>query len=35
MTTLTIMWQLPHEVDPLVYNMTAEDTGDVSYASVG
>ena len=35
MTTLTIMRQLPREVDPLVYNMTAEDPGDVSYASVG
>ena len=29
------MRQLPREVDPLVYNMTAEDPGDVSYASVG
>lgn len=35
MTTLTIMRQLPREVDPLVYNMTAEDPGDVSYSSVG
>lgn len=35
MTTLTIMRQLPREVDPLVYNMSAEDPGDVSYSSVG
>lgn len=35
MTTLTIMRQLPREVDPLVYNMTSEDPGDVSYSSVG
>lgn len=35
MTTLTIMRQLPREVDPLVYNMSVEDPGAVSYASVG
>lgn len=35
MTTLTIMRQLPREVDPTVYNMTKEDPGDVSYASIG
>ncbi|CAH8673194.1 unnamed protein product [Schistosoma bovis] len=35
MTTLTIMRQLPREVDPLVHNMSAEDPGSVSYASVG
>ncbi|VDL90184.1 unnamed protein product [Schistocephalus solidus] len=35
MTTLTIMRQLPHEVDPLVYNMSTEDPGVVSYASIG
>lgn len=35
MTTLTIMRQLPREVDPLVYNMSVEDPGSVSYASVG
>ncbi|CAL8103298.1 unnamed protein product [Calicophoron daubneyi] len=35
MTTLTIMRQLPREVDPLVHNMSAEDPGDVSYNSVG
>lgn len=35
MTTLTIMRQLPREVDPLVYNMSHEDPGDVSYAEIG
>ena len=35
MTTLTIMRQLPQEVDPLVYNMSIEDPGDVGYSSVG
>ena len=35
MTTLTIMRQLPREVDPLVFNMSIEDPGDVSYSSVG
>ena len=35
MTTLTIMRQLPREVDPLVYNMSIEDPGDVGYSSVG
>jgi len=35
MTTLTIMRQLPREVDPLVYNMSHEDPGDVTYANVG
>ncbi|PAA67087.1 hypothetical protein BOX15_Mlig006274g2 [Macrostomum lignano] len=35
MTTMTIMRCLPREVDPLVYNMSAEDPGDVSYASIG
>ncbi len=35
MTTLTIMRQLPREVDPLVFNMSMEDPGDVSYSSVG
>ena len=29
MTTLTIMRILPREVDPLVYNMSTEDPGDV------
>jgi len=32
MTTLTIMRILPREVDPLVYNMAAEEPGAVSYA---
>lgn len=35
MTTLTIMRQLPREVDPLVYKMSHEDPGNVSYAEVG
>ncbi|KAL3909890.1 MAG: hypothetical protein SGPRY_009262 [Prymnesium sp.] len=35
MTTLTIMRYLPREVDPLVYNMSHEDPGDVSYATIG
>ena len=26
---------LPREVDPLVYNMSIEDPGDISYASIG
>jgi len=35
MTTLTIMRILPREVDPVVFNMKAEDTGNVDYATVG
>ncbi|GMR43967.1 hypothetical protein PMAYCL1PPCAC_14162 [Pristionchus mayeri] len=35
MTTLTIMRQLPREVDPLVYNMAHEDPGNISYSDVG
>merc|ERR1711931_460704 len=35
MTTLTIMRYLPREVDPLVYNMSAEDPGNISYAQIG
>ena len=35
MTTLTIMRCLPREVDPLVYNMSHEDPGDVNYAEIG
>jgi len=35
MTTLTIMRHLPREVDPLVYNMSHEDPGDVSYSNIG
>ncbi|KAJ3211464.1 26S proteasome subunit rpt4 [Entophlyctis luteolus] len=34
-TTLTIMRILPREVDPLVYNMSAEDPGNASFAGVG
>uniref|UniRef100_A0A1I7Z3T9 AAA domain-containing protein n=1 Tax=Steinernema glaseri TaxID=37863 RepID=A0A1I7Z3T9_9BILA len=35
MTTLTIMRQLPREVDPLVYKMSHEDPGNISYTEVG
>ena len=35
MTTLTIMRLLPREVDPLVYNMSHEDPGDVTYSDIG
>ena len=35
MTTLTIMRILPREVDPLVYNMSAEDPGNISFAGIG
>ncbi|KAL7073018.1 hypothetical protein ACQ4LE_008268 [Meloidogyne hapla] len=35
MTTMTIMRQLPREVDPLVYKMSHEDPGNVSYADIG
>jgi 26S proteasome regulatory subunit T4 len=35
MTTLTIMRILPTEVDPLVYNMSKEDPGKVSFAGIG
>ncbi|KAJ1742447.1 26S proteasome subunit rpt4 [Coemansia sp. RSA 1821] len=35
MTTLTIMRRLPREVDPLVYNMSAEKPDNVSFAGVG
>jgi 26S proteasome regulatory subunit T4 len=35
MTTLTIMRKLPREVDPLVYNMSCEDPGNVSFSNVG
>ncbi len=34
MTTLTIMRVLPREVDPLVYNMAAEDPGKVGALSL-
>ncbi|KAI8903576.1 26S protease regulatory subunit 10B [Gorgonomyces haynaldii] len=35
MTTLTIMRVLPREVDPLVYNMSMEDPGKISFAGIG
>ena len=35
MTTLTIMRHLPREVDPLVYNMSSEDPGDINYSQIG
>ncbi|OAF69880.1 26S protease regulatory subunit 10B [Intoshia linei] len=35
MTTLTIMRALPREVDPLVYNMSIEDPGDITYGCIG
>ncbi|SCV69065.1 BQ2448_2085 [Microbotryum intermedium] len=35
MTTLTIMRILPREVDPLVYNMSMEDPGEVTFAGIG
>jgi 26S proteasome regulatory subunit T4 len=35
MTTLTIMRYLPREVDPLVYNMSTEDPGDITYSQIG
>jgi len=35
MTTLTVMRVLPREVDPLVYNMSIEDPGNVSFAGIG
>ena len=35
MTTLTIMRNLPREVDPVVFNMLTEDPGNVSYGDVG
>ena len=35
MTTLTVMRVLPREVDPLVYNMSIEDPGNISFAGIG
>ena len=35
MTTLTIMRILPREVDPMVYKMSLEDPGGVSFAGIG
>ena len=32
---LLVYRYLPREVDPLVYNMSIEDPGDISYASIG
>uniref|UniRef100_A0A2K5EJP4 AAA ATPase AAA+ lid domain-containing protein n=1 Tax=Aotus nancymaae TaxID=37293 RepID=A0A2K5EJP4_AOTNA len=35
MTTLTLMRYLPREVDPLIYDMSHEDPGNVSYSEIG
>ncbi|KAG7878344.1 hypothetical protein KL905_003815 [Ogataea polymorpha] len=35
MTTLTIMRILPREVDPLVYNMTTFEPGEISFSGIG
>lgn len=35
MTTLTIMRILPREVDPVVFHMSTEDPGNVSYSEIG
>lgn len=35
MTTLTIMRLLPREVDPMVFNMSLEDPGQVSFSGIG
>lgn len=35
MTTLCIMRILPREVDPMVFSMSAEDPGKISYNEVG
>jgi 26S proteasome regulatory subunit T4 len=35
MTTLTVMRILPREVDPMVYKMSLEDPGGVSFAGIG
>jgi len=32
---MTVLRYLPREVDPLVYNMSHEDPGDVKYSSIG
>jgi 26S proteasome regulatory subunit T4 len=34
-TTLTIMRILPREVDPMVYNMSHEDPGNISFSEIG
>jgi len=35
MTTLTIMRILPREVDPVVFHMSSEDPGNISYSEIG
>jgi len=35
MTTLTIMRSLPREVDPVVFNMSVEDPGNIQYSEIG
>jgi ATP-dependent 26S proteasome regulatory subunit len=35
MTTLTIMRMLPREVDPMVFKMSLEDPGQVSFSGIG
>lgn len=35
MTTLTIMRKLPREVTPLVYEMSTEDPGQISFEEIG
>lgn len=35
MSTLTIMHSLPREVNPLVYKMSLEDPGKVTYSAIG
>lgn len=35
LTTLTIMHLLPREVDPLIYNMSVEDPGEISFEEIG
>jgi len=35
MTTLTIMRQLPREVDPMVFHMLNEDPGKITYQDIG
>jgi 26S proteasome regulatory subunit T4 len=35
MTTYTIVRRLPREVDPSVYNMLAEDAGNISFNDIG
>jgi len=35
MTTLTIMRQLPREVDPMVFHMLNQDPGNITYSDIG